>query len=61
MVATFTGDRFACCASEIESSWSPPFPLPKPSQNGPRRPGFACAAPKRRALDRSGPFWRTCL
>jgi hypothetical protein len=58
MVATYTGNRFACCASGIESSWSSSFPslwiVPERSSLSRVR----CAAPKRRALDSSGPFWR---
>jgi len=41
MVATCTCNRFACCASEIDRVSAPPFPLRKPSQNGPRCQGFA--------------------
>ena len=41
MVATCRCNRFACCASEIDRVCAPPFPLRKPSQNGPRGQGFA--------------------
>src|ERR1700688_641676 len=41
MVATCRCNRFACCASEIDRGRAPPFPLRKPSQNGPRCQGFA--------------------
>ena len=41
MVATCRCNRFACCASEIDRVRAPPFPLRKPSQNGPRCQGFA--------------------
>ena len=41
MVATSHATGFACCASEIDRGCAPPFPLRKPSQNGPRCQGFA--------------------
>jgi hypothetical protein len=41
MVATSHATGFACCASEIDRVCAPPFPLHRPSQNGPRCQGFA--------------------